>query len=133
MKPALTKKEWLEGGAEMGRCAIKWYGYGSGTELQVSGSLGRDDWVHIPDELMHKAAALCLRNQEFGFTREHVETLRVAVAECKAYATAYNHKPEHEAETQRQLYRLRNLSDLIEALLPPEKNEHTLAQPAREE
>lgn len=66
---------------------------------------------HFSDEQRWGIAAMALRNQPFGFTREDVGALRTAAGIVEDEATE---NPERLAST------IRSLADRIEALLPPE-------------
>lgn len=95
IKPALTPEEWRgvprpgsrKGGqptAEMGRYTVSLFTYDDnpadpGRELQVSCDFGQERWLHVPQELMYQAAALCLHLQPYGFTWEDVDLLRRSV------------------------------------------------------
>ena len=58
-----------------------------------------------------ETAALCLHNQEFGFTREDVEAIQHALA----------HRGVEQGSTEWDRWKkLGELADRIEALLPPE-------------
>ena len=46
--------------------------------LRLDGDTGEGVSAWIPNERCHWVAALCLHNQEFGFTREDVEALKDA-------------------------------------------------------
>ena len=117
MKPALTREEWE-------RCVFERDGEeyvekeNDGTPFETS-SYGQsaelwDESLNISDTVWHGDArhalsAFCLHNQPFGFTREDVESLRIAAEEWEQ-AGDMGH------------YWANGLANRIEALLPPKQN-----------
>lgn len=100
IKPALTQEEWAE--------ALAWP-HGVQDYLISPGKfLGYGE--NKPNDL-YRMAALCLHNQEFGFTRGNVEMLRDVGESVSALGRPWDVE-RHEAAN--------HLADLIEALLPPE-------------
>ena len=68
---------------------------------------GEAQW--LPHSYYHPMAALCLHGQPFGFTREDVKTLYYVARTLQFHTNLLDE-------------RLLNLSDRIEALLPPKQN-----------
>lgn len=104
MKPALTQYEW--GTLEVCRQHNGW------RDLRLSWTglyLRRGLSGSIPASLFHATAALCLHDQQFGFTREDVAALRDA-------SSSLAHKKFDSGITPY----LDAVADRIEALLPPE-------------
>ena len=96
MKPALTVLEWVE---------IKTSGCVECYTLDKK--IPIDKFTEPEDVSRHGLAALCLHEQEFGFTREDVELIRT-VAWRVPFA------PWND---------VLNIADRIEALLPPEESD----------
>jgi hypothetical protein len=66
----------------------------------------------------HALAALCLKDQPYGFTREDVELLRAWAEDMRASAER-NDRPT--GLSARYAVQIDNLAARIEALLPPEE------------
>lgn len=103
MKAALTEKEW-----RILEFRPSYWGDVSKTENELFVRCPDNREIFTPSD-QHKLAALCLHNQEFGFTREHATAIRWCVKGYRANPTF-----------QREADILDGLADLIEALLPPE-------------
>lgn len=71
-------------------------------------------WQDVKDR--HKAAALALYGQPFGFTRAHVKMLRETIS--LLWETGVTPADKEQREREDAAYG--SLADLIEALLPPE-------------
>lgn len=114
MMPALTKRDWEYISEIPPLHPGDWFEY----------QFEHDDPGH--DRLVISAAML--HKQEFGFTREHVRRLRTAV---RCLLRELNYRVADDApltvtelldEGCRSEAKLWELSDLIEAFLPPEGN-----------
>ncbi len=98
VKPALTAEEWV--------------GY-RGRSLIVHGGV-----YSVEQETAHRNAAVCLKDQPFGFTRERLAAHEEVIAWAEAFYR--RHFPQSEeaggklADAKADLAR-------IEALLPPEE------------
>jgi len=114
MKPALTRKGWIAAISEIDRYANRFSG-------------SRDEAAHVDavaqaiavlevheSEGSHHAAALCLYNQPFGFTRDDVEMLKREAEKWWVMADP------GECELADRARAYDSLTDRIEALLPPE-------------
>ena len=86
IKPALTPEEWAE--------------------VTASSYPGHQHIYGAPDDEPYRMAALCLYGQEFGFTVEDVEGLRIMM--------------QREGPRVHMYGSVATLADRIEALLPPE-------------
>lgn len=97
--PALTARQWKrrKKGTRTSPSAV-WID--SDGDVCVDGS-----WPAVPPHQRHALAAFCLYGQPFGFTREDVRAVRLAVASGRV--------PFME--------QLESLAARIEALLPPEE------------
>ena len=109
MKPALTPEEWAAGKT---RCS-KWdHEHGAGSVHRQKEYAESSDFEIVVTTIQwwyqkivdpHGAAALCLHERGFGFTREDVDFLR--------------NQDEPNEHVQEGLH---GIADRIEALLPPE-------------
>jgi len=97
IKAALTVEEW-------GRMTASGQ---LGTLARIHPTFGIElfDEVGLRPSEAHATAALCLHNQDFGFTREDVKLV---------------HSVGAWHDNAGVMVSLRNLADRIEALLPPE-------------
>ena len=142
IEPAMTPEEWAGVRAEMGiSYEIHLHQYGkagwdgdpppdvdlSASQLQVSSDSERHSsehgigyWQTIPDELMHQAAALCLHEKEYGFTREMVHKLRNLQASGMQQSDVFPYGPEGQTPCEVAFEFLEEMADIIGALLPPE-------------
>lgn len=113
IKPALTASEWEDGETAWPVAALTTT---TGGDLVVSSDdPAMGDSVRVPAEYRHAVAALALYKQEYGFTHEDIEALRVRP------------HPEHDvyhpgqlccdALAREQAYA--SLASRISALLPP--------------
>jgi len=109
MKPALTREEWKEFVRE------GWVKIGVDLTVETSAHERSGFWIcHSFGECAepskgkerHALAALCLYDQPFGFTREHVRALR-----------DFGHYNQTSEDRNLALEALK----LMEALLPPEE------------
>ena len=130
MKPALTKEEW-EGPWGNGIPAKvfrdeEWeegdedeeYACLDQSALYVMDGTGAQE-ICIGDELFHGVAALCLVNQEFGFTRKHVELLESEATMRGFMAFSSGDPPDGTSIDRMKQRELNSLADLVRALLPP--------------
>jgi hypothetical protein len=107
IKPALTAEEWAQEIAD-NSTADEWTGEGEGEAGLLNGDLivGYDDGVAYQSvKERHRAAALALYGQAFGFTREMLRAIR----HCAEFSG-----PDAESELAHEA------ADRIEALLPPD-------------
>ncbi len=114
MKPALTAEEWADkrhyaesGTGEMVVNMGKWDGTPYMRHSRLPGPSGSPD--------RHAAAALCLHNQPFGFTREDVELLQEAVIMERGFCDGLPWSNDRKTEM------LVDVADRIGALLLPEE------------
>ena len=110
MKKALTDEEWIAGySSDDVRVALRSGGRVGVTALAwpLGGSLGdqRD---------LHALAALCLHEQDFGFTRDDVIALRSMTGEG-----VNTGNPELDRLIGGYVAKIQSVADRIEALLPP--------------
>jgi len=97
MNPALTPEEWAS-----------WEKRGTAFLSSVV-----EDAACSPDpDERHQAAALCMKGQKFGLTREHVKMLRDVAEGVSCLGRPWD-IARHKDTT--------DLADLIESYLPPEE------------
>ncbi len=114
IKPALTEQEWAKGVIVRahprfpeGPPATIW-DEGTGQVLfKEADHLA----VHVFPHLRHPVAALCLKDQPFGFTRKDVQAVQLAARKARQ---------RRGVEGSGYADYLDKLADRIEALLPPE-------------
>lgn len=114
VQPALTPEMW-EVAAQMTRFEAEWWKFSDPSASYVGfGDARGASWTlrpgTPPDEgpVRHAAAALALHGQRFGFTREDVWALDVALSQWEA--------PSEVGANGL----VKSIRDRIEALLPPE-------------
>ena len=117
MKPALSAEEWAAKERVVDEPGFYDFGTRYG-DFCISDS--RHTSASCGQEHFHAIAALCLHNQEFGFTREHVGMLRDAHFYLADYFGERAACGFTRAEAAAEADPLSDLADLIEALLPPE-------------
>ena len=110
MNPALTPEEWAEiRTGDLPR--VVWAGGPTDIELLTDGHGEYPNTYTITQSRRQAVAALCLHEQEFGFTRDMPQTLRTAAEKLRVLTDA-----PHWHWTD-----LNRMADRIEALLPPEE------------
>lgn len=102
IKPALTPEEWAKTPKVLAKVEID-------PPLQFIGTGKVEDY---PARTIHAMAALLLRGQPFGFTREDVRLLREAIQTCES--------EWRMGDVEGDVAILRSLAGRLEALLPPE-------------
>ena len=102
------------------------HGYLDIIECDTSTEEHDEPSVMVPPHARKALAALCLHEQPFGFTREMENIVRWAAE----IASAMSREPHKDADPERwkrnchdHMVLLREVADLIEALLPPETEE----------
>jgi hypothetical protein len=119
--PALTAEEWATWLGTGYRLGVEFGGFHEGdpvVQMRLGGVGLAGEILPVTDESCHRAAAMALRGQPFGFGRDDVSILREWTRGLRIHER-YDGSVD-DLGVAVAVERLHSLADRIAALLPPE-------------